>query len=341
MATTHATTTPPESASTPPVDPSVRPAPAWIGAVMPWAISLFFHLGVGLILAFAMAVTVATTSPPIDSPHVVFDPMARGDTAFVPARYAPTPDNAAGRQPPRDPYRDFIDNTIRTDLNVVLKTPLASAVTTMMPDGQSGLTPSKAGQSGGSLFTKALGNPRASRAGGPRQDQGLAAVNNMIFVIDRSGSMITDLPQLQMELNKTVRMLKPQQRFSLVLFTSGEPREFTPGRLVAADTENKNRFFEYVQSLEAAGRTDPMPALKRAFALAKSAPKTQYTAICLLSDGVFPDADAVTAYVSQATRETNIHVFTYLYGPQNKDAEMMMKTIAHEGKGGYNFVARE
>ena len=50
---------------------------------------------------------------------------------------------------------------------------------------------------------------------------------------------------------------------------------------------------------------------------------------------------AATAYVQQATRDTNIHVFTYLYGPHNQDAESMMKKIAHEGKGGYNFVTRE
>ena len=168
----------------------------------------------------------------------------------------------------------------------------------------------------------------------------LGAVDNMIFVIDRSGSMMQDMSPLRYELKKAVRMLKPEQRFALVLFTSGEPREFVPGRLVPADTANKDQFFEYADTIDAGGRTDPIPALKRAFALAKSAPKSQYTAVCLLSDGVFPDVEAVVEFVRQATRDTNIHVFTYLYG-QQKDAEIMMKRIAHEGKGSYNVVTRE
>jgi hypothetical protein len=314
--------------------------PQWVGAAMPWVISLFFHLGVAMILAFAMIITVVTPPPPIEAP-VVQNPMAPQRDGPVVPQATVIPD-ATNSNPVNNPdrLRQFHEDSLRnlTNHDIIVKTGEPGPITALLPTGSAGLNPTQS--SGRGMFEQGIVGGQG-RAGSFRPQGGLSRVSNMIFVIDRSGSMISDLGPLKHELMKTVRQLKPEQRFALVLFTSGEPREFEPGRLVQADEAAKRQFFDYVNALEAAGRTDPMPALRRAFALAKAAPKTQYTAICLLTDGVFPDADAAIAYVAQATRDTNIHVFTYLYGQQNKEAEIMMKRIAHEGNGSYNSVTRE
>jgi len=310
--------------------------PQWVGAAMPWVLSLFFHIGVAMILAFVMVISVVTP-PPQAELTIVNDPMApQRDGPVVPqTTLLPGVDNELAKG--RDMFRPLTDlRNPTTDHELIVKGQ-PGPITSLLPTGSTGLSPTKS--AGGGMFERGIVGGQ-SRAGNVRP-QRLDAVNNMIFVIDRSGSMISDLPPLKHELKKTVRLLKSDQRFALVLFTSGEPREFVQGKLVQANQDYKGQFFEYVNAIEAAGRTDPMPTLRRAFALAKSAPKTEYTAICLLSDGIFPDVDAAVHFVGQATKGTNIHVFTYLYGEQNKEAENMMKRIAHEGNGSYNSVTRE
>jgi len=329
-------------------DPSACPAapapPAWIGAVMPLILSLFFHLGVAMILAFAMAVTIAMPPPPIAPIDVgLTNPMGQRETLFVPNATTLTGGDESRRPHRIDANRPFPENSPhRPEHDVIIRrTDSAGPVTAMLPDGNTGISGKSATTGGGGLFLQGVLGGRAGRGGVTGISGARAEVDNIIFVIDRSGSMLADMPRLRQELKKAVRQLKPNQRFALILFTSGEPREFSPSRLVAADEATKSQFFAYASDIEAGGRTDPMPALKRAFTLARSAPKSQYTAICLLSDGVFPAADAATQFVQQAAANTNIHVFTYLYGQANKEAELMMKRIAHEGKGSYNFVTRE
>jgi len=317
-------------------------ATPWVGAAMPWVLSLFFHLGVAMILAFAMVVSITTAqAPPIEPPTVVHNPMAQPRATVTPDNTPIRPDSPQSGQPNRmNPLREYSESfRDMTEHNIVVNHDRPNALATINPDGSTGLKPTKGPTTGGMFIQGIVGPGRINPPGG--QPAKLGAVDNMIFVIDRSGSMMQDMSSLRYELKKAVRLLKPDQRFALVLFTSGEPREFVHGRMVPADTANKNEFFEYADTIDASGRTDPIPALKRAFAMAKSAPKSQYTAICLLSDGVFPDVEAAVDFVRQATRDTNIHVFTYLYGEQNKEAEMMMKRIAHEGNGSYNVVTRQ
>jgi len=319
-------------------------SPAWVATAMPWVISLFFHLGVAVVLAFAMVLSVVTPPPPIEA-AVITNPMNPSDVTVVPSPPHVIINPGREGNPPTgmDFLRQYRDDSLRdlTKHEIVVNADRPGPIISNLSDGSPGLNPVRS--TGGGMFVRGILGERGQGGGGGIGQQKLATIDNMIFVIDRSGSMMTDIMPLRFELKKTVRLLTPHQRFALVLFTSGEPREFVYGRMVQADEANKNQFFTYADSIEASGRTDPMPALKRAFALAKSAPKTQYTAICLLTDGLFPDADAAVEFVRQATQDTNIHVFTYLYGSQNQnnDAENMMKRIAHEGKGSYNNVTRE
>lgn len=109
--------------------------------------------------------------------------------------------------------------------------------------------------------------------------------NSVVFVVDYSGSIIVAVDDLKRELKRSIGAMRPSQNFNVVLFYSEDDQfktdSFAPG-LQPADNATRQRFFEWLDRKSPIGRTDPLPAIRRAL-------KMEPEAIFFLSDGDFED----------------------------------------------------
>ena len=177
----------------------------------------------------------------------------------------------------------------------------------------------------------------------------VADVHQVVFVIDRGRTMELSeshgnfFKLVKHQIRITVRQLKEKQAFHIVYFSGpdDEPLEMKGRALVLATEKNKVAAMDFIDDIPAQERTDPIPALKRAVAVLKdpaaetttqpttkptaqpttTAPTTQPTTtaaadknkqIFLLTDGDFPDNDAVVKFVKENCEGITIN--TYLIG---------------------------
>jgi hypothetical protein len=110
-------------------------------------------------------------------------------------------------------------------------------------------------------------------------------------------------------------------------------------RLLNATKENRDAAENWLNKicLHGAG-SDPIPALNRCFDLL-NAERGGDKVIFFLTDGAFPNDDAVRKYIRSRNKAKNVHVFTYLYGEQDDaSAVKLMKAIADETGGKYKNI---
>jgi len=107
---------------------------------------------------------------------------------------------------------------------------------------------------------------------------GLGAGNaqDVVYVIDASGSMVSSLPSVKAMLKQSIAQLGATQRFQVILFTDNgfvvAPDPANPGmqrqwRLIRALRENRESIEDWVDGVQASGRGNPVPALEQAVAL--------------------------------------------------------------------------
>jgi hypothetical protein len=104
-------------------------------------------------------------------------------------------------------------------------------------------------------------------------------VRSIVYVVDRSGSMVDTFNHVRAELKRSISALRRSQKFHVIFFNSGEPLESPPARLINAIDANKEEFFTFLAGVEPGGGTKPERALRQALALE---PDLLY----LLSDGI-------------------------------------------------------
>ncbi len=107
---------------------------------------------------------------------------------------------------------------------------------------------------------------------------GLGAGNaqDVVYVIDASGPMVSSLPSVKAMLKQSMDQLGASQRFQVILFqdegfvaapdpvNAGAQRQW---RLIRALRENRSAVFDWVEGVQASGRGNPVPALEHAVAL--------------------------------------------------------------------------
>ena len=164
---------------------------------------------------------------------------------------------------------------------------------------------------------------------------------HVVYVIDRSGSMTTTFNLVRQELLISISKLKPVQDFHVILFSTGEPLENSPLKLVSATKRNKAGVAEFLTDIRGAGGTDPVPALKRAFEVLARAGTKPGKLIYLLTDGEFPDNNMVIETVRSLNPKGDVHINTFLYGHRPANAVAVMKQIAAENGGRYKYVSGE
>ncbi len=100
---------------------------------------------------------------------------------------------------------------------------------------------------------------------------GLSSTNarTIVYVIDASGSMIGSLPIVLDELARSLETLSERQSYCVIFFQRNQAVLTPPaGRLQAATPEARRRTMRWIrQHVVAAGRSNPVAALRKALAL--------------------------------------------------------------------------
>ncbi|MBT3279245.1 MAG: VWA domain-containing protein [Phycisphaerales bacterium] len=172
--------------------------------------------------------------------------------------------------------------------------------------------------------------------------------HNVCYVIDRSGSMLDTFDEVKMEMVLDISRLGHKQKFHIILFAQEKPKEpkfptypvkVTPETMVAAT--------QFLDDVIPMGKTDPIPAIRRAYEVLTSRhAELPGWLMYLLTDGLFPDNAAVIKEIKRLsaaakTVEKDVMINTILYGNKPKEAEDVMRKIADMTSGRYKFQRSE
>lgn len=289
-----------------------------IARAVPWIVSVMLHASIALILAFVVMLTVAEGPTPHDMVLGVYD---------IPGpRFAATEEQDGERLRQPKPVKELGTSDAKgTEVTRPddSKSKIPSGLLLPDKDGRKGRPPAPPGPPEG-IF-----NP---------VPPGVEPAKYIVFVIDRSGSMVDTFERVRVEILRTVGPMREDQYFHVLLFSDGPPIENRPRRLVPAVEKRKLDLVGFLKPIRASGRTDPLPALKRAFNVLAGTKGKGNKLIHLLTDGVFPDNDKVLALIRRSTAGTGIRINTYLCGYRPPAADMVMKKIALESQGVYNYI---
>jgi DNA-directed RNA polymerase subunit RPC12/RpoP len=329
----------------------VHYTPAMMGVMagfMPWLISIFFHVGLLMITLFVVMVAglpraggddlskmydpnydpnytdiIIPDAQWSDRPGGVPNPGYGGQTTAIKQSHTPTEDKGWALQ-------------AGPGMSITVGDTGGRAIDVIGGMGTGG------GGQGGTLAPYGLGSPGGSGAG-PRSSFFGSGGNahHVVYVIDRSGSMAVEnvFDPVCMELLNSISKLRNFQGFHVILFASGQPVENPPKKIVPALPDNKKACAEFLSAVKAEGQTDPVPAMNRAFdAFAQNELPGKGRLIYLLTDGVFPDNDAVVKAIAQRNTKKDVYINTFLYGHKPPEAESVMRKIAEENGGQYRYV---
>lgn len=323
VAPTENTASPPEFACSA-VEASA--ADAAIGRIMPWVISLFLHVGVALIMMFIAMIVVneplvgRDTPGPVDLVDVMDQPIFKAEKSFNDEGIAQDKTSSAA------PRRSIeVKNDCRPG-----SSPIKLNLTSSDSDGLDGVD-----------IIGDIGKGTDEVFPPPPPEYGCA--RHIVFLIDRSGSMVETFDSVRMAMVGTIGFLSERQSFHVIFFASGKPLENHPKRMVNATDDRKVKVAAFLESekIIPVGRTDPMPALRRAFKVLGSSRLKGPKLIHLLTDGVFPRNDKVIELIRKMNPKgpNQVHINTILYGYRPAEAVKIMKLIADENKGTYKYVS--
>ena len=185
---------------------------------------------------------------------------------------------------------------------------------------------------GGSDFNKYGFKVASSNAGPDFFGLGGQArgARRIVYVVDRSGSMMTTLHGVISELKESIGRLRRTQKFHVVFFNSGPPLENPPKRLVSAIQAHKRDAFRFFDTVVPGGSTDPKVAMRRAFSVDPDL-------IYFLTDGEFDVRLLKT--LDGLNRGRRVRIFTIAYVSQEGAA--LLERIAREHNGEYRFVSED
>lgn len=175
--------------------------------------------------------------------------------------------------------------------------------------------------------------PRTSLANGVPFCRLPGRANKVVFLCDASGSMMTKFDALRGELRKAIDGLRPNQQFDVIFFAADKYIALDP-HLLYAVPENKRKAYELLETTAAHDTSNPIPGLNAAFA-------TQPELIYLLTDGDFPDNNAVYQEVRKLAAGKKVAINTIAFFDRGEQYELLLKQIADQTKGSFRFVSEE
>jgi len=289
---------------------------------MPWIISIFFHAGLALI--FFLLVMIAQ-NPDLEKAAVVPSAIFSEDPGGAISQGRT---NKVQKQTQR--HRKVKSSG---DSKRELEVP---------NEGDKGETAeligAAAGAGGGTLADYGLtdGSGQGPRAG--MYGTGGNA-HHVVYLIDRSGSMFDTFDAVKREISNSVKDLVPRQDFHVIMFADGDPLEKKPMALTPPSEKYKLALAKFLETVKAERTTNPIKGIIRAFDVLAKANKRPGKIIYMLTDGAFPDNEAVLATIRAKNSRRDVLINTFLYGWKPPIAEKVMKQIASENGGQYRYVS--
>lgn len=306
---------------------SGEPVAAVMARMMPWVISALMHAGLMLVMVFVAMVVIVPAEEvfaPVDvGPFAVDGTKQRIEhpSPVINDDVTPWTGGSESLTYPRD--EALSTETTATSKRVVIGTGMSAAASVLSPrDWGTG------GPPGGTI----IGDPPD-----PRQ------ASHIVFVIDKSGSMMAEFDRVRHEMLRYIGFLRPVQDFHIILFADGPPVEFLPRRLVPSDDLYKMKAAEWLQTIRAGsieGHTDPAASLGRAFdVLARADKRRPGKLLVLLTDGVFLNNEKILKLIETRNADGQVRINAFLYGHRPPEAVKAMKTIALKNKGMYKYIS--
>jgi DNA-directed RNA polymerase subunit RPC12/RpoP len=296
--------------------------------LMPWMISVFFHMGIFLVMLFFILMSQMHKQIfEITTPEAVY--AEDSGAAADPGTIGPGTDkNIQGGKKEFSRMANMGSIGDSADTN---KTMSVFGQSSNGAAGSSGFGPLGGGGGGGG---------RVRFLGGGGEEHG--TVHHLVFVIDRSGSMVDSFDYLKNAMVDTISKLSDIQDFDIIMFSEGHPAYMEMGAksLVPATQANKEVAGKFMEGVNAQGSTLAADAIRRGFdVLAKAGDKPGKLMI-LLTDACFDDAANVLQAIKERNSDKKVLVSTYLYAVnEEKDGKEIMEKIAKENGGKYKFFS--
>ena len=162
---------------------------------------------------------------------------------------------------------------------------------------------------------------------------------DVIYLVDRNGSMLDSLDYVRNDLYKSIGKLNSSQQFRVIFFSNdkGITRIPTEGGFFKVTRESKLATKKELWKIMAMGRTDPLPAIREAFSGMTDGKKYH---LFLITDSLFPNNKKILQLLAEKNKDKRVHVKTFLYGekaPDAKTTRYMMK-IAKTYGGKYQYI---
>jgi hypothetical protein len=153
--------------------------------------------------------------------------------------------------------------------------------------------------------------------------------DNIIYLLDSSGSMIEILSDVKSDLLQSVDHLSEEQHFQIVSFS--ERHRGLSKKWLLATPGNKARAKKFLDPIRAQGQTEAIRTLKD---IAKYTRFKKNAAVVLIMDGEVDDSLGAL----KAVKKLGVPVHALLYGAKPEEAVAFMKSVAKETKGTYRYV---
>lgn len=154
------------------------------------------------------------------------------------------------------------------------------------------------------------------------------------YLCDMSGSMVSKMASLKGELSASIARLEPDQSFNVVFMGNASGDVVSRTGLVPATPGNKRLAYRLMDDVTTSGASSPEPALSLAL-------RQRPDLIYLLTDGDYPDNNAVLSTVRKLNADKKVRISTIaLLNAQDTDTAFLalLKTIAGENGGQFRLV---
>ena len=314
--------------------------PAWLEAIFPWSVSTMGHVGLALIIAFVLYLSIRPVIDDTEKPFVLTPMPLEGEVLSM--------DKSLGTGE---------DMNLRAQQNLKFNdkqgwSPIeGSSDAASMLEGSSGenlLDMIAIGNNGGI----GDGKDGTGKGGGPLAIYGIPTKGGMgkgffdlrtsgkprkiVYILDHSGSMLDTFDYLRQEAIRSVRELSAAQSFSVVMFSEQATPIFP--QLQRATADAKIEFASKLNGFRAQGKNDDelepfLKAFEAAFAM-------QPEVIYFLCDGRF-DPRLTDLVSNQLNKSKKVRINTLMYVSMDPLCEEQLKAIAHKNNGLYKFVSEK
>ncbi len=285
------------------------------GLVLVWLLSIGLHL---LLLAVMFALVFPHHQSDEDSDLPIAKTEIVGSLESASFSMSSTPDLAKAEAITQPDTLEFTPKPPSTPIDLA---PSTKPDLSIVGIGAGGGDLSRLGLSiGGST------GPQFFGLGGSAKE-----AKRIIYIVDRSGSMLDTFQFVQQELRRSIEALRRSQKFHVIFFNDGRPLEPPPQHLVSAIDKRKEAFFEFLGAVQPSGGTAPATAIKRALSLK---PDLVY----LLSDGVDFDPQLLQN-IAAWNAKVDAKIFTIAY--VDRAGRKILEAIARDNNGNFTFVSED